>query len=111
VDDDVVVGFAVVDRRSPSAVELLWAAVVAGRRGGGIGTVLVEHVLRALAADDVRVVEVKTLDRSSSYPAYEATRHFWERRGFVQIDAVDPLPGWQPGNPCAFYVAALAPTR
>jgi hypothetical protein len=36
---------------------------------------------------------------------------FWERRGFVQIDRIDPMPGWQPGNPCALYVAALSPTR
>jgi len=32
-------------------------------------------------------------------------------RGFVQIDTIDPLPGWQPGNPSAIYVAALAETR
>jgi hypothetical protein len=32
---------------------------------------------------------------------YEATRAFWERRGFVQVATIDPLPGWQPGNPAA----------
>jgi len=30
---------------------------------------------------------------------YVATRGFWEQWGFVQIDCVDPLPGWQPGSP------------
>jgi len=35
---------------------------------------------------------------------------FWERAGFVQMDTIDPLPGWQPGNPAAIYVAALAIT-
>jgi hypothetical protein len=29
----------------------------------------------------------------------------------VQIDRIDPMPGWQPGNPCALYVAALGTTR
>jgi len=29
----------------------------------------------------------------------------------VQVDTIDPLPGWQPGNPSAIYVAALGPTR
>ena len=42
---------------------------------------------------------------------YEATRAFWERNGFVHVDTIDPLPGWEPGNPAAIYVAALRPTR
>jgi GNAT superfamily N-acetyltransferase len=108
---DEVVGFAVVDRRSAHAVELLWAAVAAGRRGAGLGTRLVEAVLAELEAGGVRLVEVRTLDRSAGYAPYEATRGFWEARGFLQVDRVDPYPGWRPGNPCAIYVAALAPTR
>ena len=106
-----VVGFAVVDRRSPAAAEVPWAAVAAGQRGRGLGTRLVEAVLAELTDDGVRVVEVKTLDRAAGYEPYEATLGFWEARGFVQIDTIDPLPGWQPGNPAAIYVAALAPTR
>jgi GNAT superfamily N-acetyltransferase len=111
VDGDEVVGFAVVDRRSAHAVEVLWAAVAADRRGAGTGTRLVEAVLADLEAGGVRLVEVKTLDRSAGYAPYEATLGFWEARGFVQVDTIDPLPGWQPGNPSAIYVAALAPTR
>ncbi len=42
---------------------------------------------------------------------YQATQAFWERKGFVQIDTIDPLPGWQPGNPAAVYVAAIRLTR
>ena len=106
-----VVGFVIVDRRSAKAAELLWAAVADRRRGWGVGTRIVEHVLAELAAGGVRLVEVRTLDPSAGYAPYEATRGFWEARGFVQVDSVDPYPGWQPGNPCAIYVAALAPTR
>jgi hypothetical protein len=71
-------------RRSPGAAEILWIAVGPAWRG---------------------------LDRSADYRPYEATRAFWERRGFVQVDTIDPLPGWEPGNPAAIYVAALRPTR
>src|SRR5262252_1109911 len=110
-DGDEVLGFAVVDRRSATAAEILWAAVQRDRRGTGTGALLVEHVLDALAGEGVLLVEAKTLDRSAGYAPYEATRAFWERRGFVQIDRIDPLPGWQPGNPCALYVAALRATR
>jgi GNAT superfamily N-acetyltransferase len=110
-DGDEVAGFAVVDRRSPRAVEVTWAAVAAGRQGAGLGTRLLEAVLAELAAGGVHLVEVRTLDASAGYAPYEATRGFWEARGFVQVDRIDPYPGWEPGNPCAIYVAALAPTR
>lgn len=110
-DDAEVVGFAIVDRRSSTAAEILWAAVHRDRRGTGIGTLLIEHVLDALAGNGVLIVEAKTLDRSADYGPYESTRAFWERRGFVQIDRIDPMPGWQSGNPCALYVAALTATR
>lgn len=72
---------------------------------------ILDHVLGDLADAGVSVVEVKALDRSAGYPPCEATRAFWERRGFVQVDTIDPLPGWEEGNPAAIYVAALRPTR
>jgi GNAT superfamily N-acetyltransferase len=110
-DSGGVAGFAVVARRSPGGAEILWMAVDSARRGHGLGTVLLQRMLGGLAADGVSVVEVKTLDRSADYQPYEATRAFWERRGFVHVDTIDPLPGWPPGNPAAIYVAALRPTR
>lgn len=108
---DGVAGFAIAARKSPGGAEILWIAVDAARRGHGHGTRLLGHVLDGLAAAGVSVVEAKTLDASSGYQPYEATRAFWERNGFVQVDTIDPLPGWQPGNPAAIYVAALRPTR
>ena len=110
-DSGDVAGFAVATRRPPGVAEILWIAVDPARRGQGLGTVLLDRVLDELAAAGVSVVEAKTLDRSAGYPPYEATRAFWEHQGFVHIDTIDPLPGWQPGNPAAIYVAALRPTR
>lgn len=110
-DDETVVGIAVAARKSPGGAEVLWLAVAAARRGRGHGTRLLGHVLDHLAADGISVVEAKTLDRSSGYRPYEATRAFWERNGFVHVDTIDPLPDWAPGNPAAIYVAALRPTR
>ena len=106
-----VVGFAVAAARGDRGAEILWAGVHAARRGRGLGTLLVEQVLDDLGAGGVRVVLAKTLDASAGYEPYQATRAFWEARGFVHVDTIDPLPGWQPGNPSAIYVAALAPTR
>jgi ribosomal protein S18 acetylase RimI-like enzyme len=110
-DSEAVMGFAVAARKSPGGAEILWIAVDAARRSLGHGTRLLGHVLDDLATAGISVVEAKTLDRSSGYRPYEATRAFWERNGFVQVDMINPLPGWPPGNPAAIYVAALRPTR
>jgi ribosomal protein S18 acetylase RimI-like enzyme len=109
--DSQVVGFAIAEPRGAHAAEITWAAVRRDVQNQGHGRALIDHALRELADAGVLVVEVKTLDASANYVPYEATRAFWEHRGFVQIDMIDPLPGWQPGNPSAIYVAALAPTR
>lgn len=110
-DSGAVAGFAIVARKSPGGAEILWIAVEAASRGRGYGTALLRHVLDALAGAGISVVAVKTLDSSAGYQPYEATRAFYERNGFVQIDTIDPLPGWQPGNPAAIYVAAIRATR
>ena len=106
-----IVGFVIVDRRSSQAAEILWIAVEPARRDTGYGTRLLDHVLGVLRDQGIALVEVKTLDRSADYPPYDATRAFWERSGFVQIDRIDEPPGWEPGNPAAVYVAALETTR
>jgi GNAT superfamily N-acetyltransferase len=106
-----VLGFTVIDRRSQHAAEILWLAVTPAAHRTGVATGILDHALSELAEEGLRVVEAKTLDGSADYAPYEATRAFWARSGFVQIDTIDPLPGWQPGNPAAIYVAALAPTR
>ena len=98
-------------RRPPGGAEILWIALDPGRRGQRLGTALLDRVLDELAAAGVSVGEAKTLDASADYPPYAATRAFWEHKGFVHIDTIDPLPGWAPGNSAAIYVAALRPTR
>jgi GNAT superfamily N-acetyltransferase len=106
----LVVSFVVVERRGPAA-EILWMATRPELRRRGHGGRLLGHVLDALEADGVRIVEVKTLDASAAYAPYEATRVFWERSGFVHVDTIDPYPGWQPGNPCAIYVRGCSCAR
>ncbi len=110
LEGDDVAGFCIVEHRGALAAEVLWAAVAAARRGRGIGTALLTEVLGDLRTAGVRLVEVKTLDAMSDYAPYVATRAFWAGLGFVQIDTIDPLPGWEPGNPAAILVAALATT-
>ena len=111
VDTDSIAGFIFLEHRYPTTAEIVIAAVPPERQGTGIGTLLVDHALDSLRGAGVLLVEAKTLDASAGYEPYVATRAFWERRGFAQIDCIDPLPGWEPGNPAAVYVAALSATR
>jgi GNAT superfamily N-acetyltransferase len=106
----VVVGFALARAEFGGTAEISLIAVRPSRRGQGIGTRLVERVLADLAEECVVVVQATALDASADYEPYDATRAFWERRGFVQINCVDPLPGSPPGHPSAIYVAALETT-
>jgi ribosomal protein S18 acetylase RimI-like enzyme len=103
-------GFVHVAQRHSMAAEITHAAVLPREQGQGVGRALVTAALSALHDAGVHLVEVKTLDASAGYEPYVATRAFWEGLGFIQIDTIDPLPGWQPGNPSAIYVAALSPT-
>jgi GNAT superfamily N-acetyltransferase len=111
IDGTDIIGFVLIERRYASSAEITFAAVVPDRQGAGTGTALIEAALANVAEEGIAIVEVKTLDSSSGYEPYDATRAFWEHRGFHQIDCIDPLPGWQPGNPSAIYVAALTATR
>ena len=109
-DGGEVVGFIVIERRHPRAAEITYAAVHPAQQIQGVGSLLLAAALDELRAADVAVVEVKTLDATAGYEPYVSTRAFWERRRFIQIDCIDPLPGWDPGNPSAIYVRALAVT-
>ena len=111
VEAGETVGFVIVDRRSSQAAEILWIAVEPACRNSGFGTRLLDHVLALLRDQGVALVEVKTLDRSAAYEPYEATQAFYERNGFVQIDCIDELPGWPPGNPAAIFVVSLETTK
>ena len=102
-----IVGCALLQPQYSSA-EIHYAGVVPERHREGIGRRMIQVLLEGA---DVPVIEVKTLDASSGYEPYVATRKFWEALGFLQIDCIDPLPGWQPGNPSAIYVCALRTTR
>ena len=97
-DSGAVTGFAIAARKSPGGAEILWIAIDAARRGRGHGTRLLGHILDHLTTAGISVVEAKTLDLSSGYRPYEATRAFWERNGFIHIDTIDRLATRQPGS-------------
>ena len=106
-EDVGIIGCVLLQPRYEHSAEIFYAAVHPDHQRRGVGRRLVE---RLLSETELPVIEVKTLDASSGYEPYEATRAFWQAMGFVQIDCIDPLPGWQPGNPSAIFIRALERT-
>lgn len=96
--------------RGTSSAQITFLAVLPEMHRRGIGEAITSKAIEHARSLGLRAIEVKTLDESSGYEPYMyiGTRAFWESMGFVQIDCIDPLPGWQPGNPSAIYVLPLA---
>ena len=107
-DGGRVIGCLVLQQRYELSAEITFAAVDPKVRQQGIGKAMTAQAIKHARLVGLRAIEVKTLDESAGYEPYVATRAFWERMGFVQIDCIDPLPGWQPGNPSAIYILPLA---
>lgn len=76
-EGDRVIGFATVQAKAAGVAELSWLAVEREGTGRGIGSALLEAVVKAL------------------------------RHGFYHVETVDAYPGWNPGTPCAIYVKPL----
>ena len=91
--DGQVFGFLTVIRPTPRSAQISWLAVHAEHRGRGVGTALVEHLVRELARDSVHLLVVETLsDREDPGPEYAATRAFYLARGFVPAAELDLYP-------------------
>jgi len=99
------VGVLLANRHFPAAAEIHLMAVEPQLRRRGVGRALVEALERDLAADEVRLLQVKTLGPSYSDVGYAQTRQFYEGMGFEPLEEITGL--W-PGNPCLIMVKVLA---
>ena len=83
--------------------DLYWIVVDRVRQGAGIGSQLLAEMERRLTADGRRLVVVET----SSRPDYEATRGFYEARGYTRAATI---PGYYaPGDDLVIYTKDLIP--
>ncbi len=94
-------------KKNPRVSELLWMAVKLECHRQGIGTALLDCVVNDSVSQGIKLLEVKTLSADVNYPPYDATRHFYEKMGFMHLETIDPYPGWEAGNPCAIYIKIL----
>ena len=92
----MVDAFLTVEYPLPSAPEITWMAVRAGRRRAGLGRALVDRAARELASEGAEVLSVLTLAPSvpeTGLDTYAGTRSFYQRTGFLAIREMHP-PGW-----------------
>lgn len=108
VEDGQPVGFVTVVQHFPTAWEIGWMAVAAGRHRRGIGRALVAAVIRAAHAQVVGFVQVKTLADTHPSPEYAGTRAFYRRMGFVPLEVFPDL--WDPANPALLMVRSIEGT-
>lgn len=92
-------------RHFAAAAEIYLMAVDRAVHRRGVGRALVEALERDLAADGVRLLQVKTLGPSEPDAGYRRTRLFYQAMGFEPLEEITGL--W-PGNPCLIMVKALA---
>lgn len=76
--EPVAVAYFAPERMASGTWNLYLIAVRTDRQGKGYGTLLMEHVERALAREGVRVLIVET----SGLPSFERTRAFYDRCGY-----------------------------
>jgi ribosomal protein S18 acetylase RimI-like enzyme len=104
-DEGNVAGFLTLKRHAPHAAELYLMGVRPELHGRGIGSALLEAAEDSLVADGVEYLQVKTLGPSRPSRGFEATRRFYDARGFR---ALEEIPGyWDEDNPCLIMVKKL----
>jgi GNAT superfamily N-acetyltransferase len=100
-----IVAFATVREHFAEAWELHCIAVAAPARNQGVGRALHAEVERRLAAQGVRVLQVKTLADSHPSPEYAETRRFYARTGYLPLEVFPTL--WGPRLPVLQLVKTL----
>lgn len=100
-------GFLCVKQHTPRAAELYVMGVRREHHRRGIGRALVAHAESWCRARGIRYFQVKTLGPSNSSPGYDATRAFYEARGFVALEELQGL--WDEDNPALILVKDIRP--
>lgn len=100
------IGIALVRRHFPVSAEVHLMAVHPDWHRRGVGRALLAALEADLAADGVRILQVKTLGASCPDGGYERTRQFFLGVGFLPLEE---FPDLWPDNPCLLMAKALSP--
>ncbi|MDX2131735.1 MAG: GNAT family N-acetyltransferase [Planctomycetota bacterium] len=101
----VPVGFVSIRRHFPEAAEVSCIAAMKSAHGTGVGTALMREIERVLAAEGVRVLQVKTQGPSLPCEEYALTMRFYRSIGYAPLEE---LHGVWPGVPMLIMVKQIA---
>ena len=99
------IAFISLNQHFPESSEVHCMAVHREHRGKGFGRALLEHAEHWLRSGNTRFLQVKTVSASRDDAAYEQTRGFYARMGFVPLQEFPEL--WDPHNPCIQMIKVL----
>jgi GNAT superfamily N-acetyltransferase len=98
-------GFLSLELRTLFAAEVYVLGVRRQLHRRGLGSALLAAAEAFLRERGVEYLQVKTLGPSRPDPGYEATRRFYEARGFRALEEMPTL--WSADNPCLLLVKRL----
>ncbi len=104
--DDDVVGVCLIRPHTDVAAEIELLAVRRDLHRAGIGRHLLQRVEADLAADGIRLLQVKTFGPSGESVEYERTRAFYRACGYLPLEERTDI--WGVENPCLISVKSLA---
>jgi GNAT superfamily N-acetyltransferase len=102
VDD---AGLLALKIHSDTAAEIYVMGVLPQRHRTGIGTALLAEAEDVLRGTGIEYLQVKTLGPARPDEHYEATRRFYEARGFRPLEETTAI--WGEENPCLIMVKRL----
>lgn len=100
------VGFLTVVRHTSRVAEIHVMGVLPEFHRRGVGRRMLGHAERALVADGVELLQVKTLSATKADEGYARTRAFYLASGFRPVEELPDL--WGPENPALLMAKSLA---
>ena len=91
-DEGDVIGFATWAERTPATAEITWMAVERERRNKGVGTAIIEELVKDLARRGYKLALAMTSAADKEpvgVDSYDETRSFWQARGFHPLIELD----------------------
>ena len=104
VEGDEVIGFMALKETSRYTCEIYVTGVKKRYHRCGAGRAMVVAFEAYARSHGYRYAQVKTV-AGGHYPEYDATRLFYERVGFAELEVFPTL--WDENNPCLIMVKAL----
>ena len=104
-DAEKCIGFCALKIHNKYTADIYNIGILEEYHSKGIGTELMNSVVKFCDKNNYIYLTVKTLDESADYEPYNITRRFYEKSGFVPLEVFKTF--WNEENPCLFMVKKI----